>query len=158
MKVLLVSAVIVIIDQITKAVTRNTMTLGESKPVIQNFFHFTYVTNDGMAFGLNFPGGIYFFTSVSLLMTVFLAWYIWKEKDSDLILRLSLALIFAGAIGNLIDRVLFGTVVDFFHFMIGGYSWYIFNVADSSVTIGMILYIYNGILKQSAVNTIIESA
>ncbi|SVA28640.1 uncharacterized protein METZ01_LOCUS81494, partial [marine metagenome] len=52
---MLVSAVIVVIDQITKAVTRSAMMLGESKPVIKNFFHFTYVTNDGMAFGLNFP-------------------------------------------------------------------------------------------------------
>ena len=151
------SAVIVFIDQITKAVTRSTMMLGESKPVIKNFFHFTYVTNDGMAFGLNFPGGIYFFSLVSLLMTVFLGWYFWQEKNSNLTMRLSLALILAGAVGNLIDRILFGTVVDFFDFMIGSYHWYIFNVADSSVTIGMILYIYNAILKQSAVKPSIES-
>ena len=157
MNVLLVSAVIVVIDQITKAVTRSTMMLGESKPIIKNFFHFTYVTNDGMAFGLNFPGGIYFFTSVSLLMTVFLGWYFWQQKESDLTLRLSLALILAGAIGNLIDRVLFGTVVDFFDFMIGSYHWYIFNVADASVTIGMVLYIYSSIIIQSEVNPKTES-
>ena len=154
---MLVSAVIVIIDQITKAVTRSAMMPGESKPVIKNFFHFTYVTNDGMAFGLKFPGGIYYFTSVSLLMTVFLGWYFWQQKESDLTLRLSLALILAGAIGNLIDRMLFGTVVDFFDFMIGSYHWYIFNVADASVTIGMILYIYNAVLKQSEVNPTTES-
>ena len=157
MKLMLVSTVIVVIDQITKAVTRNTMLLGESKPVIQNFFHFTYVTNDGMAFGLNFPGGMYLFTLVSLLMTVFLVWYFWQEKDSDLTLRLSLALILAGAIGNLIDRMLFGTVVDFFDFMIGSYHWYIFNVADASVTIGMVLYIYSSIITQSEVNPKTES-
>ena len=136
MNVLLVSAVIVVIDQITKAVTRSEMMLGESRPVIKNFFHFTYITNDGMAFGLNFPGGIYFFTLVSLLMTVFLGWYCWQQKDSHFTLRLSLALILAGAIGNLIDRILFGTVVDFFDFMIGSYHWYIFNVAHATVTIG----------------------
>ena len=157
MKLILVSAVIVVIDQITKAVTRSTMMLGESKPVIHNFFHFTYVTNDGMAFGLNFPGGIYFFSVVSLLMTVFLAWYFWQEKNSNLTMRLSLALILAGAIGNLIDRMLFGTVVDFFDFMIGSYHWYIFNIADASVTTGMILYIYNAVLKQSEVNPKTES-
>jgi len=156
-KVIIVSAVIVVIDQITKAVTRSAMMLGESTPVIQNFFHFTYITNDGMAFGLNFPGGIYFFSSVSLLMTVFLAWYFWQEKNSNFTMRLSLALILAGAVGNLIDRILFGTVVDFFDLMIGSYHWYIFNVADASVTIGMILYIYNAILKQSAVKPSIES-
>ena len=154
---MLVRAIIVIIDQITKEVTRSAMMLGESKPVIKNFFHFTYVTNDGMAFGLNFPGGIYFFTSVSLLMTVFLGWYFWQQKESDLTLRLSLALILAGAIGNLIDRILFGTVVDFFDFMIGSYHWYIFNVADASVTIGMILYIYDSVLNQSEVKPTTES-
>ena len=154
---MLVSAIIVIIDQITKEVTRSAMMLGESKPVIKNFFHFTYVTNDGMAFGLNFPGGIYFFTSVSLLMTVFLGWYFWQQKESDLTLRLSLALILAGAIGNLIDRILFGTVVDFFDFMIGNYHWYIFNVADASVTIGMILYIYDSVLNQSEVKPTTKS-
>ena len=154
---MLVSAVIVVIDQITKAVTRSEMMLGESRPVIKNFFHFTYITNDGMAFGLNFPGGIYFFTLVSLLMTVFLGWYFWQQKDSDLTLRLSLALILAGAIGNLIDRILFGTVVDFFDFMIGSYHWYIFNVADASVTIGMVLYIYSSIIIQSEVNPKTES-
>ena len=154
---MLVSALIVVVDQITKALTRSEMMLGESRPVIKNFFHFTYITNDGMAFGLNFPGGIYFFTLVSLLMTVFLGWYFWQQKDSHFTLRLSLALILAGAIGNLIDRILFGTVVDFFDFMIGSYHWYIFNVADASVTIGMILYIYNSILKQSAVKPSIES-
>ena len=154
---MLVSAIIVIIDQITKEVTRSAMMLGESKPVIKNFFHFTYVTNDGMAFGLNFPGGIYFFTSVSLLMTIFLGWYFWQQKESDLTLRLSLALILAGAIGNLIDRILFGTVVDFFDFMIGSYHWYIFNVADASVTVGMVLYIYSSIIIQSEVNPKTES-
>ena len=157
MKLMLVSAIIVIIDQITKEVTRSAMMLGESKPVIKNFFHFTYVTNDGMAFGLNFPGGIYFFTSVSLLMTIFLGWYFWQQKESDLTLRLSLALILAGAIGNLIDRMLFGTVVDFFDFMIGSYHWYIFNVADASVTVGMVLYIYSSIIIQSEVNPKTES-
>ena len=146
-----------VIDQITKAVTRSEMMLGESRPVIKNFFHFTYITNDGMAFGLNFPGGIYFFTSVSLLMTVFLGWYFWQQKDSHFTLRLSLALILAGAIGNLIDRILFGTVVDFFDFMIGSYHWYIFNVADASVTIGIVLYIYSSIIIQSEVNPKTES-
>ena len=90
-------------------------------------------------------------------MTVFLGWYFWQQKDNDLTLRLSLALILAGAIGNLIDRMLFGTVVDFFDFMIGSYHWYIFNVADASVTIGMILYIYDSVLNQSEVKPTTKS-
>jgi len=142
MKILLVSVVIVVIDQITKALTRLNMEIGDSVPVIQNFFHLTYVTNDGMAFGLNFPGGIYVLSAVSIILTIVIFMYLWKERNGHFLMRLSLALILAGAIGNLIDRVLLGQVVDFFDFMIGDFHWYIFNVADSSVTIGMIIFLY----------------
>lgn len=144
MIVLWVTGLIFLIDQVTKYLIRTEMTLYESVPVIQNFFHLTYVTNDGMAFGINFPYGIYFFTLVSIILTCFLFYFLWKEKDGSLMLRLSLALILAGALGNLIDRVLFGKVVDFLDFMIGSYHWYIFNVADSSVSVGMTVFIvYN---------------
>ena len=136
------SAVVVVLDQITKALTRSNMDLYDSVPVITNFFHLTYVTNDGMAFGLNFPGGIYVFSVVSIILTAIIFMYLWKEQNNHILMRLSLALILAGAIGNLIDRLRFGEVVDFFDFMIGDFHWYIFNVADSSVTIGMILFLY----------------
>ena len=142
MKILLVSAVVVVLDQITKALTRSNMDLYDSVPVITNFFHLTYVTNDGMAFGLNFPGGIYVFSVISIILTIIIFMYLWKEQNNHILMRLSLALILAGAIGNLIDRLRFGEVVDFFDFMIGDFHWYIFNVADSSVTIGMILFLY----------------
>ena len=68
----------------------------------------------GMAFGLDFPGGSFLFNLVSISLTIFLGWYYWQERNSNIILRISLLCILAGAIGNLIDRVLFGTVVDFF--------------------------------------------
>jgi len=152
-KVMLVSAVIVVIDQITKAVTRSAMMLGESKPVIQNFFHFTYVTNDGMAFGLNFPGGIYLFSAVSIILTGVIFFYLWKEQHNHILMRLGLALILAGAVGNLIDRILFGTVVDFFDFMIVGHHWYIFNIADSSVTVGMTIFLYFSFIVQPKLQT-----
>ena len=142
MKILLVSAVVVVLDQITKALTRSNMDLYDSVPVITNFFHLTYVTNDGMAFGLNFPGGIYVFSVISIILTIIIFMYLWKEKNNHILMRLSLALILAGAVGNLIDRLRFGEVVDFFDFMLGDFHWYIFYVADSSVTIGMILFLY----------------
>ena len=66
------NAVIVAIDQLTKAVVRNNMFIGESKPIINNFFHLTYITNDGMAFGLDFPGGSFLFNFVSISLTIFL--------------------------------------------------------------------------------------
>ena len=144
MKVLFVSAVLVLADQVSKRIVVNTMSLYESIPVIENFLHFTYITNDGMAFGINFPFGYYIFTAVSILLTIFLLWYLWSLKDHSIIPRLGLALIIAGAFGNLIDRIFLGEVIDFLDFMID-FHWYVFNFADSYVTIGMIMVLIDNI-------------
>ena len=118
MKVLFVSAILVLADQISKTIVVKTMSLYESIPVIQNFFHFTYITNDGMAFGINFPFGYYIFTSVSVLLTLFLFWYLWSVRTHSIVIRLGISFIIAGAIGNLIDRIFLGAVIDFLDFMI----------------------------------------
>ncbi|MCS5625761.1 MAG: signal peptidase II [Candidatus Marinimicrobia bacterium] len=148
MRILFVSAILVFADQITKGMVRSTMSLYESIPVITDFFHITYVTNDGMAFGLNFPFGIYVFSGVSILFTGFLFWYLWTIQDHGLIIRTGIALILAGAIGNLIDRVFMGEVVDFLDFMVGDYHWYVFNIADSCVTVGMGFVLYDSLILE----------
>ena len=73
-------------------------------------------------------------------------WMLWKEKNSHNLIRYGLTLILAGAIGNMIDRMLYGKVVDFLDIMVGSFNWYIFNVADSAVTSGMILFILHTII------------
>ena len=143
MKILFVSLLLVFTDQISKILIRINMTLYESIPVITNFFNITHVTNDGMAFGINFPFGIYIFTTISLIFTIFLFWYLWTIKDSGIVIRTGVALIIAGAVGNLIDRIFLGEVVDFLDFMIGNYHWYVFNLADSYVTVGMGFILYD---------------
>ena len=143
MKILFVSVLLVFTDQISKILIRINMTLYESIPVITNFFNITHVTNDGMAFGINFPFGIYIFTTISLIFTIFLFWYLWTIKDSGIVIRTGVALIIAGAVGNLIDRIFLGEVVDFLDFMIGNYHWYVFNFADSYVTVGMGFILYD---------------
>ena len=148
MRVLFVSAVLVLADQISKTIVVRTMSLYETVPVIQNFFHFTYITNDGMAFGIDFPFGYYIFSGVSILLTLFLFWYLWSVRNDFIMIRLGLAMIIAGAIGNLIDRLQLGEVIDFLDFMIGDFHWYIFNLADSYVTIGMILILIDGIILE----------
>lgn len=148
MIVLTISLIIVILDQISKHLVRSTMELHDSISVINNFFHLTYVTNDGMAFGINFPGGIYIFTIASFILTLILIAFLWKERNESLIMRISLALIIGGAIGNFIDRFLFKEVVDMFDFVFWGHHWYIFNVADSAVTVGMILYLIHSFFIQ----------
>ena len=142
------NAVIVAVDQLTKAVVRNNMSIGESIPIINNFFHLTYITNDGMAFGINFPFGYYIFTIVSILLTIFLFWYLWSVRTHSIVIRLGISFIIAGAIGNLIDRIFLGAVIDFLDFMIGNFHWYVFNLADSYVTVGMVLVLIDSIILE----------
>ena len=148
MRILFVSSILVLTDQLSKFVVRKTMLLYESIPVISEFFHLTYVTNDGMAFGINFPFGIYIFSTISIIFTIFLFWYLWTIKDQGIIIRIGVGLIIAGAIGNLIDRVFLGEVVDFLDFMIGNYHWYVFNLADSYVTVGMGFILYDSLILE----------
>ena len=148
MKVLFVSAILVLADQVSKAIVVRTMSLYESVPVIENFFHFTYITNDGMAFGIDFPFGYFIFSLVSALLTIFLFWYLWTVRNDSLVIRLGLAMIIAGAVGNLIDRLMLGEVIDFLDFMVGNFHWYVFNLADSYVTVGMVLILTDSIFLE----------
>ena len=141
-------AAVIALDQWSKWLVKSSFNLYQSKPVIQDFFHFTYVTNDGMAFGLSFPGGKHVLLVMTILLTGFIVGFLWKERDGHPFVKYGLALILSGAIGNLIDRIVHGKVVDFMDFMIGDFHWYIFNVADSAVTIGMVLFIYHSILLE----------
>ena len=145
--------VIVALDQWSKWAIKTSFNLYQSKPIIQDLLHFTYVTNDGMAFGLSFPGGKHVLLIMTILLTGFIVGFLWKEKNGHPLIKYGLALILSGAIGNLIDRLLYGKVVDFLDLMIGNFHWYIFNVADSSVTIGMILFIIHSIyIEQKKTN------
>ena len=145
--------VIVALDQWSKWAIKTSFNLYQSKPVIQDLLHFTYVTNDGMAFGLSFPGGKHVLLIMTILLTGFIVGFLWKEKNGHPLIKYGLALILSGAIGNLIDRLLYGKVVDFLDLMIGNFHWYIFNIADSSVTIGMILFIIHSVfIEQKKTN------
>ena len=145
--------VIVALDQWSKWAIKTSFNLYQSKPIIQDLLHFTYVTNDGMAFGLSFPGGKHVLLIMTILLTGFIVGFLWKEKNGHPLIKYGLALILSGAIGNLIDRLLYGKVVDFLDLMIGNFHWYIFNIADSSVTIGMILFIIHSIyIEQKKTN------
>ena len=148
MKILFASAIMVLADQISKTVIRSTMTLYESITVIPGFFHLTYITNDGMTFGINFPFGIYIFSAISIILTIILFYYLWTIRYESILIRSGVAMILAGAIGNLIDRLFLGEVVDFLDFMIGDLHWYVFNFADSYVTIGMGIILYDSIILE----------
>ena len=140
---------IIALDQWSKWAIKTSFNLYQSEPVIQDLLHFTYVTNDGMAFGLSFPGGKHILLVMTILLTGFIIGFLWKEREGHPLVKYGLALILSGAVGNLIDRLLYGKVVDFLDLMIGDFHWYIFNVADSSVTIGMVLFIVHSIIFES---------
>ncbi|MFQ6674320.1 MAG: signal peptidase II [Fidelibacterota bacterium] len=147
---LVYTALAVVVDQLTKHLARTLMSLHESIPVLGSFFRLTYVENSGIAFGLNFRGGPTIFTIASFVATFVILGYLWRVRDRQPSLKFSLALIAGGAVGNLIDRLLFGRVVDFFDFSVGGYHWPVFNVADSCVTVGVILFLYLSFLETSS--------
>ena len=153
MFLIIIIVAIIALDQWSKWAIKTSFNLYQSKPVIQDLLHFTYVTNAGMAFGLSFPGGKHVLLIMTILLTGFIVGFLWKEKNGHPLIKYGLALILGGAIGNLIDRLLYGKVVDFLDLMIGNFHWYIFNIADSSVTIGMILFIIHSIyIEQKKTN------
>lgn len=129
---------VVLIDQITKFWIARELFLGESFPVIKNIFHLTLVHNTGIAFGLG-KGNTTIFIIISLIAVWLLVYSLLKKEISGFgaasLARLSLSLILAGALGNLIDRLRFGYVIDFLDLRV----WPVFNVADSAITIAAIL-------------------
>lgn len=137
---LAIAILVVLLDQATKAWILSTMRLHESFAVISGFFNITSVRNPGAAFG--FLAGApplfraVFFIAVTVGAILLILYYLRISRIDDFPLISSLALIFAGAAGNLIDRVRFGEVVDFLDVYIGSYHWPAFNVADSAITVG----------------------
>jgi signal peptidase II len=119
------------------------MPSGAAVPVLP-FFNLMMVWNPGISYGL-FPAsgkfGTVLLVVVSVLVVAFLIWWLWRSTSQWL--TTGFGFIIGGALGNVIDRLVYGKVADFFHFYGFGYDWYIFNVADVAITIGAILIIYD---------------
>lgn len=172
MKALYVTLSVIIVDQITKLIVKGIsipflnihlegMSYGESINVIGDFFKITFVENPGLAFGIDVNDSAKLALSIfSLIASIGIFYYLYKSKHQKLVVRVALALILGGAIGNLIDRTFYGVIygyapifygrvvdffnVDFFDFTILGRTydrWPIFNIADASVTVGVILLV-----------------
>lgn len=171
MRVLLLSAAIVVADQVSKMLVRGLslpffgirwegLPRGASSPVLGDFFRLTYVENPGMAFGIELGGKI-FFSVFSILASLGIVYYLYRIRTERLGFRVSLAMILGGAVGNLIDRVLYGPLfqgeplfhgrvidffdLDFFDVSFFGYHmsrWPVFNIADATVTVGVLLLLF----------------
>ena len=124
---------------------------GASVPVLP-FFNLVMVWNPGISYGL-FPAsgrvGTFLLVGLSVLAVAVLSWLLWRATSRSL--AIGYGLIIGGALGNnLVDRVIYGKVADFFHFYGFGYDWYIFNVADVAITIGAVLIIYDVLKPEHA--------
>ena len=139
---LIVSIIILVIDQITKAIVVSRFDLFESIPVVP-FFNLTFVVNYGFAFGfLNSPSLNQMIVSIVILSIIFYFLYL-LIKTQDRIFKICLILILSGALGNFFDRIFRGYVVDFIDIYVFNYHWPAFNIADSCISIGFVILIFN---------------
>ncbi len=141
------SLIIILLDQLSKYIAVDIIPLYESIEVLP-FFNWTLLYNEGAAFSfLSDQGGWqrWFFIILSTIVTTVLAIWLFRLKDDEQSIALSLSLIIGGAIGNLIDRVLLGHVVDFIHLHYQEYYWPAFNVADSAITVGVVIMIVDSL-------------
>ena len=137
---LIVAIVILIIDQLTKKIITVTMNIGDSYEVIPHFLNITSHRNNGAAWGI-LSGKMGFFYIITLIILAVLIIFYIKETKYNAFMQVAISLLFAGALGNFIDRLFNGEVVDFIDTNIFGYDFPIFNIADSSLTIGVIFVI-----------------
>ena len=149
---LLIAAAVVVADQITKALVLANLPLYHSLTVIPGFFDITHIHNPGGAFGFLAGSGPgvrkVVFLFVSLLALVLIFWFYIKIPLTHRFLATGFAMIFGGALGNLIDRIRFGKVVDFLDVYIGSYHWPAFNVADSAICVGIGIFVLLLVLKK----------
>lgn len=143
-------ALIALLDQATKLLVRRNFELYESVPVIDGLFNLTYIANPGAAFGLFAGLNSVWVNRIFILITFaalpFVVYLYHEVAHQEKRLAVSLILVGGGALGNLIDRLTIGPVTDFLDFYIGRYHWPAFNVADSCITIGVLIMITTWLL------------
>lgn len=149
---LVAAAIALLLDQGTKLLLLYSFGFAAMRPgdavTVLPFFDLTMVWNPGVSYGL-FPAhgwmGSLFLGLFSLLAVAGLSWWLWRAHRPAL--TVGLGLVIGGAIGNLVDRLIYGAVADFFHFHAFGYDWYVFNVADAAITFGVMALLYDALLK-----------
>ena len=147
-----VASLVILADQISKALILKHLPVHQSVKVIGGLFDITHIRNPGGAFGLmaNVSSAVRTFVFLILSsLAVGLLFYLYnKTPKTHSFLATGFALIFGGAIGNLIDRIRFGNVVDFLDFYVGKYHWPAFNIADSAITIGIFIFVFHLLFKK----------
>lgn len=143
----LIAVIVIAIDQLTKWIIVKQMDLYEQIQVIENFFYITSHRNKGAAWGI-LQNQMLFFYIITVIVVIGVIYYMEKYAKGNILLSISLSFILGGAIGNFIDRLFRQEVVDFLDFIIFGYDYPIFNVADSALVIGVILVFISTIMDE----------
>lgn len=138
----ILTLIVLIIDIVSKLTIKHYLTLDNSIHVIRGFFDLTYVRNTGVAWSF-LDNNKYFALILSGMIIMGIVYYIYKEKPIRKITKLAYSLILGGALGNFINRVFYGYVIDFLDFKIFGYNYPIFNIADVFIVVGVIILIYD---------------
>lgn len=147
-----VAGLIVLLDQVTKALVLAYMPLYRSIEILPGFFNLTHVRNPGGAFGFlaqsDSPVRHWFFLIAAALALAMILYFHHQTPPAKRFFSFSLALIFGGAVGNIIDRLRFGEVVDFLDVYVGSYHWPTFNIADSAVTVGVVIFLLHILFRK----------
>ena len=141
---LILSILIFSTDRVLKYIVFKNLSLGESVPIIENLIHITPTHNRGIAFGLLKDQNLILFLVLSLLAIIFIIYLIVKKRTQSKSMLLGFFLILSGACGNLVDRIIYGYVLDFIDLRV----WPVFNIADSAITIGTCIILWNLLIKK----------
>jgi len=151
-KLAAIAGLVMVFDQITKAMIMETVPLFHSVSIIPGFFSLTHIHNPGGAFGFLAGGdsGVrnFIFLGISLAALGMIFYFYKHTPRTHPKLATAFALIFGGALGNMIDRVRFGKVVDFLDFYMGSLHWPAFNIADSAISVGVAIFLFHLVFKK----------
>lgn len=140
---------VLVLDQLSKIAVLHHFKNRETMTLIENFLAFTYVGNDGAAFGLFSGYNLFFFLGVSALAISFILYFFWTIERERVVLAAGLAMILGGALGNMLDRVRLGFVIDFidlhhkFTIVPFNFNWPKFNVSDISILVGVVFFLFD---------------
>ena len=144
-----VACVLLMFDQLIKLLVRSRMSLMEEIEVIPNFFSIYYIENSGGAFSL-FSGATIVLIVLSVLVLAFIHYYVVTDEKMTKWRIFGLGIVIGGIVGNLVDRILYGAVIDYLSFDLFGYGFPVFNLADIGITVGFLILVVNILRRDSS--------
>lgn len=137
-KIITFSSIFLVIDIVVKLIVKTNMELYQNIKIFNNFFYITYVKNTGAAWSI-LSGKQLLLIIFSMIVIIGLLIYLYRKKDYNKLETIAYGLVLSGTIGNLIDRVIYGYVIDYLNFYIFNYNFPVFNIADACIVIGIML-------------------